>query len=170
MDKLDTKLSPSDVVAEPSDGDRRRVLRALSLGGAALLLPLDAIADGPEPEPPTVPSEGTHGVHMGPRFASTRGSSDRARRPDQSLPAQRGGGSARVAVDVSRSSSGDITVEWGSAAFTVGSGASQINVVVGPGPGAPAARDGKTTFELKIAVEVDSAGSVSVITPGGDPQ
>ena len=148
--------------------DRRELLKAAATGTAILLMPSIAQARDDQPPMGDVPP-GDGDIQMGPRFVTTTGDDKRAGKGDIRLPSSTDK-AARFAVDVSRDSTGNVIVQYGVNAVTCGSGATAIAMTKGAKPANPVQASGKTTFTLNLQVEIDGAGSVSVIVPGGNPE
>lgn len=103
-------------------------------------------------------------------FKTIKGAPERLLKSGQSAPSLDTAG-VRIALDVHRDArSGDVLVQYGSGATTVGTGLQAVNVKVGKAPLPPTAgATGALTLTLTFQVVLDPGGKVSLITPGGDP-
>ena len=152
--------------AETQGGvERRAVLKAIGLGGAVLLVPRAALAEGL-----TIETEDPSPMQAAVVFGALSGKAAWLVKSGETLPTLEKDG-VRFLVDAHRTTDGNsVVVAWGTDAFSVGSGNTAMTVSVGDAPAVPKTVGNVTTFTIKLEIKIDaSANSVSIISPGGDP-
>lgn len=147
----------------------RRAFLGAGLAGAALLVSSRAVA-APEDGLGGLAPVGGFDAQSAPKFRTIKGASDRLLRSSSTAPTL-DTSAVRIALDVVRDArTGEISVQYGSGATSVGSGAQAVQVAAGKGPLPPqTGPDGTVTLTLSFQVVAYPGGKVSLITPGADP-
>ena len=144
--------------------ERRAVLKAITLGGAVLLVPRGALGEGL-----TVETADFGSIEAAASYETLKGTVERVRMKGETLPAMDAAG-MRFAVDVHRTAAGNVYVQWGTAAGTVGADKTKLTFAIGSGPDkVKVDAAGNQTFNVTLSVKLDKDGNLSVVTPGSDP-